>query len=522
MLRYIVIALFAAAIAAGCGGSSGSHADGGPGSGDGGYPPDGSPGSGAGSVVTQHNGPSRDGVYTAPALTVAAAQGMHMDPTFQAPLDGPTYAQPLYLASAGAGPDLVIAATETNTVYAFSAADGSVVWQKTLGDPVPHADLPCGNINPLGITGTPAIDPQTRTIYLDAMTTPDGGTTKQHLAFALDADSGDVVQGWPVDIAAKISGFTAELQNERAAILLSGGHMVIAYGGHAGDCGDYRGWVIDVPLDDPQNPGGWSTPVRGGGIWAPSGPASDGSAVYVATGNTFGADTYSQGEAIIRLTAGPVFSGNDDDFYAPLDWKALDDADLDTGGQGPILVDVPGATPEKLVVALGKNGDSYLLDRAHLGGISAGLDDEHVADSAIIGAAAAYHTSQGTYVAFRAKGLGCPQGQSGGLVALAISAASPPTASVAWCQSAYGGKGSPIFTTTGDGADPLVWIIGTESNGNDGDHRLHAVNADTGEVVFDGGGDGDLMGNVRRFQAPIVAKGRVFVAGDDAVYAFTP
>lgn len=524
MLRHLLISFSAVAIAAGCGGSSSSHGDGGAGSGDGGGggSSDGSPGSGAGSVVTHHNGPSRDGVYTDGALTVAAVSGMHMDTTFQAQLDGPTYAQPLYLASGGSGPDLVIAATEQNTVYAFDADDGSVVWQKTLGDPVPLADLPCGDINPLGITGTPSIDPRTRTIYLDAMTTPDGGTTKQHLAFALDADSGDVVSGWPVDIAAKIDGFTAELQNQRAAILLSGGHMYIAYGGHAGDCGNYRGWVIDVPIDDPQNPGGWSTPVRGGGIWAPSGPASDGSAVYVATGNTFGADTYSQGEAIIRLTAGPVFTGNDDDFYAPLDWKALDDADLDTGGQGPILVDVPGATPEKLVVALGKNGDAYLLDRAHLGGISAGLDDEHVADSAIIGAAAAYHTSQGTYVAFRAKGVGCPQGQSGGLVGLKIAASNPPKASVAWCQSAYGGKGSPIFTTTGGGADPLVWIIGTESNDSGSEGHLHAVNADTGEVVWDGGGDADMMGNVRRFEAPIAAHGRVFVAGDDAVYAFTP
>ena len=74
-----------------------------------------------------------------------------------------------------------------------------------------------------------------------------------------------------------------------------------------------------------------------------------------------------------------------------------------------------------------------------------------------------------------------------------------------------------MFTTTGGGADPLVWWVGTE-----GDDHLHAVDADTGEVVFDGGGAADKMGNVRRYQTPMVAKGRIFVAGDGAIYAFTP
>ena len=470
-----------------------------------------------GSVVTHHNGPARDGVYTDPLLTAAAAATMHLDPSFRAGLDGPTYAQPLYLEARGAGPDLVIAATETDTVAAFDAAGGAVVWQKQLGEPVPRSSLPCGNVNPLGITGTPAIDPDSRTIYLDAMVTPDGGATKQHMVYALDADTGEGEPGWPVDVAATVAGFTAGLENQRGALLLDGGHLYVVYGGHFGDCGDYRGWVVDVPLDDPRSAAGWSTPVRGGGIWAPSGPASDGTSIYVATGNTFGADSYSQGEAILRMTAGPRFSGRDDDFYAPADWKELDAADLDTGGQGPLLVDVPGATPEQLVVALGKNGVAYLIDRAHMGGIGDGLDQLPVSDRAIIGAAAAYHTARGSYVVLRGRGVGCPDGQSGGLVGLRISATAPPRLSVAWCASTYGGKGAPIFTTSGGGADPLVWIIGTE-----GDDHLHAVDADTGEVVWDGGGDGDTMANVRRYQAPIVAHGRVFVAGDEAVYAFRP
>jgi hypothetical protein len=62
---------------------------------------------------------------------------------------------------------------------AIDASDGSQIWESDLGSPVPLAQLPCGNIDPVGITGTPVIDPNKRVIYADSMTTPDGGVTMQ-------------------------------------------------------------------------------------------------------------------------------------------------------------------------------------------------------------------------------------------------------------------------------------------------------------------------------------------------------
>lgn len=519
MMRSVLVAALAGALAVGCGGNHTGTGD--AGSADGGAHDDGGPGPDAmpvapGSVLTHHNGPTRQGIYTAPALTSSAAAGMHLDPTFDAPITGNSYAQPLYLTDPGGGPDLVIAATEANNVYGLNAADGSVVWQKNLGDPVPRSALPCGNIDPLGITGTPAIDSTTRTIYLDAMTTPDGGTTKEHKVFALDADTGDVRSGWPVDLNSTISSFDSTVQNQRSAILLQDGHVYVAFGGHAGDCGNYNGWLVDVPVDAPQGATGWATRARGGGSWAPGGPAGDGSKVYITTGNTFSADTWMDGEAVIRFSTGPTFSGDAADYYVPSNWKALDAADLDLSGQDPILFDLPGATPSHLVLALGKDGLAYLLDRANLGGISDPLVSSKVSTGAIIGANVVYTTANGTYFAFRGAGSDCPSGQSGGIVGVSLTAADPPQMATAWCTPSFG-KGAPVFTTSGDGADPLVWFIGTE--GND---QLHAVNADTGEVVFDGGGSANKMGNVRRYETPMIAKGRVFVAGDGAIYAFTP
>ena len=169
------------------------------------------------------------------------------------------------------------------------------------------------------------------------------------------------------------------------------------------------------------------------------------------------------GEAIVRLGRGATFSGNPDDYFTPSNWLYLDQYDLDLGGSGPVMVDVPGASPSRLVLALGKNGIAYLLDRDHLGGLGTGdgingegLASLQVSAASIINAAAAFTAASGTYVVFHAGdvGIGCP-GVPGDLIALRIGATSPPTLSVAWCANDLGG-GLPIVTTT-DGEVQSRW-----------------------------------------------------------------
>ena len=477
-------------------------------------------------VLQHHHNATRNGLYVDPLITQAAAATTQRDFSFNAPLTGPTYAQPLYVTNGPDGTPALIVVTEQNDVLAFHASDGSQIWASNLGAPVPRSSLPCGNIDPLGITGTPVIDLTSRTLYINAMTTPDDGTTKQHLIYALSLDDGSTLDGWPVDVNSLSFGastFNSTTQNQRGALLLNSGYLYVPYGGHFGDCGTYHGWVVAVPVNDPGSATAWATDASGGGIWAVGGLSTDGASIFAATGNTFGAATWMGGEAIVRLGPGATFSGDPADYFSPSNWQSLDASDLDLGGAGPVVVDVPGASPSQLVVALGKNGVAYLLDRNNLGGIGTGdgtsgegLFSAKVAGGQIRIAAAAYTSSSGTYVVFAGggTGVGCP-GTPGDLVALRIEPSAPPTLSVAWC-AANNGRGSPIVTTTDGSSEPVVWTIGAE-----GTNRLYAYDGETGDVLFDGGGANEQMTFIRRFSTPIAADGRIFVAADNQLYAFT-
>jgi hypothetical protein len=469
------------------------------------------PANGAVNVPEHHNHASRDGLYVDPAFTPAAAAALTRDLGFRGNISGNVYAQPLYIEGVPGGRAMIIAVTESNNVYALDAADGSVIWQRNVGPPVQHANLPCGDIIPLGITGTPVVDMPTRALLFDAMTTPDNGTTKKHLIYSMNVDTGTTNSGWPVDVNATATFgstvFTSVTQNERGALAVVGGNVYVPYGGHAGDCGIYYGWLVGVPLNNPAHVMAWATLARGGGCWAVGGVASDGVNPFIATGNTFGASVWSGGESIIRFQPGPVFSNQTNDYWAPTNWAALDGGDVDLGGSGALIVDVPGATPSQLVVSLGKDGNAYLLNRTNLGGVSAPLAQAHVSNNAIIQAAATYRTTRGTYVVF------C--GNTTELSAFRIGATSPPTITSAWTVS-QGGRGSPFVTSTDGATKAIVWGIGSE-----GDQRLHGFDGDTGAPVFSGGGANELMTGTQRFNTGIAARGRIYVANDSRVYAFT-
>jgi hypothetical protein len=84
------------------------------------------------------------------------------------------------------------------------------------------------------------------------------------------------------------------VQHQRSALLLNAGILYVAYGAHTGDCGVYHGWVIAVPVNGPTRATAWVTEARGGGIWAPGGLATDGTSIFAATGNTFGASAWRE------------------------------------------------------------------------------------------------------------------------------------------------------------------------------------------------------------------------------------
>jgi Concanavalin A-like lectin/glucanases superfamily/Carboxypeptidase regulatory-like domain/PQQ enzyme repeat len=458
-------------------------------------------------VTQHHNNPSRDGLYIDPAFTLTAAANITRDTSFTGTIVGNVYAQPLYIENGPGGVAMIIAVTESNNVYALNAATGGVIWHRNVGTAV-SSGLPCGNVSPVGITGTPIVDLPSRSLFLDAETKPSAGVFK-HLIFSLNVDTGAINIGWPVDVAAAVSGFDSSVQGERAALGIVGNILYVPYGGRWGDCGSYRGRLVGVQLNSPASVMAWATTATGGGVWGAGGVASDGTNPFVTTGNTFSTGgTWKGGEAVIRLLPGPIFSGSTNDYWAPTNWFDLDNGDTDLGGSGPILVDVPGAVPSALVVALGKDGNAYLLNRSNLGGISAPVAQSNVnSGGTIIQAAATYRTALSTYVVFRAS--------SSTTTSFRITATNPPTIATGWSVTGQNGRSSPFVTSTDGTSDVIVWVIGAE-----GDQKLHGYNGDTGAVVYAGGGTNEVMAGTQRYNTGIAARGRVYVATNNKVYAF--
>ena len=463
------------------------------------------------SVPAYHGHANRSGNFTTPELTWEHARALRFDAGFMPHFEGHLYAQPLYWRPPGAAAGVLIVASESNVVTAIDAASGNTVWTRALGRPAPLSAFGCGNIDPLGITGTPVIDEAGATLYLDAMVADTGGP--RHRIFALSLKDGAPLPGWPLDVAdvlrTKSESFDSRVQNQRGALTILNGILYIPYGGFYGDCGDYHGWVVGVPLGDPQRVAAWRTRGRGGGIWAPGGIASDGISLYVATGNTVGARDWADGEAVFRLAPDLHHSERNSDFFAASDWRALDTRDADLGGTNPLPLDLPGGPP--VVLALGKDEKAYLLDRSNLGGFGGSLVTERVSTYPIRTAPAAYRAADAMLVAFQGHGAPCPSGQGGDLTVLRIAASPRPALAAAWC-GAVSGAGSPIVTTTDGTANPIVWMLGAE-----GDNRLHGFRGDTGERLF---ASPPLVG-LRHFQTLIAADDRLFVGADGRLYAFT-
>jgi outer membrane protein assembly factor BamB len=464
-------------------------------------------------VLQHHNHASRDGVFVDPLLTKVAAATMQLDPTFAPAYTGAVYAQPLYLDGAAGKPDLVYVATEQNHVLAYDAATGQQAWERALGSQAIRTNT-CG-VGAYGITGTPIIDGATRVLYVDALT---GGDVHKHLVFALDADTGAIRPGWPVDVDATARtgtlAFTSRTQNQRGALALLDGTLFIPYGAFPGDCDDYHGWVVGIATADPTHVIAWATRARGGGVWAPGGISSDGSAIYFATGNT-GATSWGDGEGVFKLSPMLEPSTDSTDYFAPVNWLDLDQADADLGVTAPVPIDMPGAPTSQLLALFGKDKNLYLLDRNNLGGVGAPLFASPVLWYAVISAHAVYTTRSGTYIVSRGPEYGCESIAAGAyLFGARIAPTSPPTVTIPWCQTSTVSTGAPsVSMVDADGTDALVWLV-------DGGGVLYAIDGESGAVVL--ATPAGTITDVARFQPPIIRKGRVFVAGNSRLYAFKP
>jgi outer membrane protein assembly factor BamB len=379
-------------------------------------------------------------------------------------LDGDVYAEPLVY-----GGDVFVA-TENNSVYALNAQTGDVVWHRNLGAPVASNVLPCGDIGPVtGITGTPVIDPSTGMLYVVSY----GGESVSHTLSAIKISTGAVVFQRPADPP----GSVVTAQQERSALSLANGMVYIPYGGLAGDCAQYYGWVVGLPANGTGNMVVYQVPTtREGGIWAPSGVAVDPSGnVYAATGNGASITTFDHGDSVIKLSP----SLSEEEYFAPTNWSVLNQNDADLGSLGPAIVG------PNVLFQIGKGGVGYLLNASQLGGIGGQMFSANVCNESFGGTA---YSSPLIFVP-------CING----LFELQVANGTFSTK----LQVSGLNAGPPIVT------DGVVWTVDTNTG------TLYGLSVSDGHQDYT-----FSLGSVERFITPAAGDGRLFVAATNVVESF--
>ncbi len=333
-------------------------------------------------VVTQHNDVSRTGANLAERrLTTSSVTPQKFGKVFSRAVDGQIYAQPLYVGGVG-GKNVVYVATEHNSVYAFDADGSSTapLWRVNFGPSVPAQDTGCGLVSPeIGITSTPVIDTVTSTLYVVAKTKEHGAYV--HRLHALDLATGAEKAGSPAVIHASVPGTGDGSVNgtitldplkhlNRPGLLLTAGTVYVAFGSNC-DIDPYHGWVLGYDAATLQQKAVYANTPNGseGGIWqagAGLNADADGNVYFVGGNGTFTQGGKDLGSSIVKLAPGEGGLSVSTSF-TPANFQMLNAEDLDIGSMGALLV--PGTN---LLLAAGKQGIFYLVNRDAMGGVASG------------------------------------------------------------------------------------------------------------------------------------------------------
>jgi len=404
--------------------------------------------------------------------------------------------------------------------------------------PVPVTDATGAGDVPgtFGIMGTPVISGGTSSdsIYMVSRLKTTASSTYSEQLHALNIATGFDNASSPVTISASISGhgstvnFNALTQAQRPALLLFGTNVYLAFGS-AGDDGVYSGWLLAYDSTSLAQTAVYNSTPNGvqGAFWmCGSGPASDGTSIYIATANgTFdntagtvplGATNNDMGDSLLRFNAGLVLQ----DFFTPSDQLNDFTNDLDFGSGGVlVLPDAMGSTTHQhLVIATGKPGKFYLEDRTAMGryltgaGGTDGNVSEVSAGAGIWGTPAVWGGN--IYMAPFSSPLRAFS-VTGGVVSASWTMQSADTISQ--------GGGTPSISAAGTGQtaanNPIAWILDNGANGASfggtyGPAILKAFDATTLTRLYSSAvSSADTAGNAVKYTVPTIANGKVYVAG---------
>ena len=496
-------------------------------------------------VLTYKNDLSRSGQnLTESILTPANVTSSGFGLLRNLAVDGKVDAQPLYVSQlrvAGSAHNMLIVATEHDSVYAVDADTGSTLWQVSLlaaGESLSDTHG-CNQVSPeIGVTSTPVIDRNAGAhgiLYVVAMSKDAAANYHQRL-HALDLTTGGELLNGPTEIAATYpsSGggsttFSAGQYEERAALLLLNGIVYTSWTSHC-DITPYFGWIIaysgstlarTAVLNVAPNSGG-----VGPAIWmSGGGPAADSAGnIYLLTANgafetSMDANGFPQGQdygnSFLKIsTAGGSLSVVD--YFTMYDEINESSADHDLGSGGEMLLpDLTdsASTVRHLVVGAGKDGNIYVVNRDSMGKFNSSGNAQiwqqvSGALPAGIWSTPAYFNATVYY------------GDSGAtLKAFAIAAAKLQSTPQSQSPTQFPFPGTAPSVSASGASNGIVW-----AHENSNPAVLHAYDAaNLAHELYNSNqaaGNRDHFGAGNKFITPTVADGKVFVGSTAGVAVF--
>ncbi|HEY6488408.1 MAG: pyrrolo-quinoline quinone [Terracidiphilus sp.] len=503
------------------------------------------PTTGSVDVTTYHFDTGRTGLNpNESALTQSNVNSSSFGLLRLLPVDGKVDAQPLYLSSLTVGGqthNVVYAATENDSVYAFDADSGSQLWKTSVlaSSESPSDDHGCGQITPqIGITSTPVIDRSAGangTIFVVGMSKDSAGKYHQRL-HALDVTSGAELSGSPVEIAATYPGtgenssggkvvFDPSQYAERAAILLSNGVLYLGWTSHC-DSGPYTGWLMGYSESTLAETSVLNLTPNGseGSIWmAGSGLAADssGNIYFLDANGTFDSTLNASGfpvngdfgNGFIKVSASGA-SLSVADYFETSNTVSESSGDEDLGSGGalvlPDLTDSSG-TVHHLAVGAGKDSNIYVVNRDSMGKFNSQNDNAIYQEiqGAIQGVFSmpAYFNNTVYYAAM-----------NDNLKAFPITNAKLATSAAAQSTNSFQYPGSTPSISANGTSNGIVWNVENASPA-----VLHAYNASTLAELYNSNqaaSGRDHFGNGNKFITPMIANGKVFVGTPSGVAVF--
>jgi len=504
-------------------------------------------------VLAQRYNNGRTGANLNETILTPATVASNFGKLYALTVDGPIYAQPLYVANvsiqAQGVHNVVYVATMNDVVYAFDAdsntgSNAAPLWTVSFVNPslgitaIPATDLATGGnvTGNVGVESTPVIDLPSNTIFLVARTRENGAYVQR--LHALDITSGAERPNSPVVISGSATGtgqgsvgnlltFDPKIQNQRASLAIASHSVLIAWASHQ-DLGNYHGWIIGYDITSLHQTGIVCTTPNGmqGGIWMSGwAPAMDSAGyIYYTVGNGSWDGKRNFGESVIKLSMVERLAITD--FLTPADWGYLNNVDFDLGSTGLMLI--PGSA---VGVSTGKDGVLYLANTAKLG-YETSTNSQVIqsfdlttlnADASNKGGPVYWNRANGTSMLYiQAQGdyvRGFPILPNGGGAGVPTMDTATADIQTSLFYAPVGGGG--ILSLSGDpaGVGAILWssttFVGEEGEVGTASGILRAYDASNGLAPLwssQTNSARDSIGTWAKFVAPVVANGRLYMA----------